>query len=334
MKNDLFKIIKCYSKHHIKSITLFCMFSLIFGIVFSLYKLELKAVLYAILLCFSIGFVIVLIDFIKYYKHHKIMIDLKEKITISLEELPIPHNLVEQDYTELIKTIHDDKIRITYETDSSKKDMVEYYTLWVHQIKTPIAAMRLLLQSDDNTHNNELSSELFKIEQYVEMVLSYLRINNNSNDFIFKRYSLDNIVKQSVRKYAPLFVRKKLGLDFETLNCYVLTDEKWLSFVIEQILSNSLKYTNKGKISIYMTNNTTLVIEDTGIGIAAEDLPRIGEKGFTGYNGRTYKKATGIGLYLCKQILNKLSHTITIKSEVGVGTKVFIDLEETKLLTE
>ena len=158
------------------------------------------------------------------------------------------------------------------------------------------------------------------------MVLSYIRLGSNKNDFVLKEYDLDNIIRQAVRKYAPLFIRKKISLDFQPTNYKVLTDEKWLVFVIEQLLSNAIKYTNKGKISIYSLENKKLVIEDTGIGISKEDIPRIFDKGFTGYNGRTDKKATGLGLYLCKNILDKLSHKISIESEVGVKTKVILDL--------
>ena len=158
------------------------------------------------------------------------------------------------------------------------------------------------------------------------MVLSYIRLGSNENDFVIKEYDLDNIVRQAIRKYAPLFIRKKINLDFQPTTYKVLTDEKWLVFVIEQLLSNAIKYTNKGKISIYPLEDKKLVIEDTGIGISKEDIPRIFDKGFTGYNGRTDKKATGLGLYLCKNILDKLSHKISIESEVGVKTKVILDL--------
>ena len=158
------------------------------------------------------------------------------------------------------------------------------------------------------------------------MVLSYIRLGSNENDFVIKEYDLDNIVRQAIRKYAPLFIRKKINLDFQPTTYKVLTDEKWLVFVIEQLLSNAIKYTNKGKISIYPLEDNKLVIEDTGIGISQEDIPRIFDKGFTGYNGRTDKKATGLGLYLCKNILDKLSHKISIESEVGVKTNVILDL--------
>ncbi|MFY9434296.1 MAG: ATP-binding protein, partial [Bacillota bacterium] len=194
---------------------------------------------------------------------------------------------------------------------------------------TPIAAMRLLLQSEQSETNSELLEQLFKVEQYVEMALQYLRLENISSDLVLKEHSLDTIVKQAVRKYSNSFIRKKIKLNYAELNHNVLTDEKWLVFVIEQILSNALKYTDSGEISIYMDDEMpdTLVIEDTGIGIAEEDLPRVFERGFTGYTGRIDKKATGIGLFLCKQILDRLSHTITIESQVGEGTKVKIGLD-------
>ncbi|NTV91483.1 MAG: hypothetical protein HGA22_14175, partial [Clostridiales bacterium] len=216
--------------------------------------------------------------------------------------------------------------------------------------------------SIDNAESNpagvfrELSMELFKIEQYVGMVLQYLRLDSSSTDYLLKTYELDEIVKQAVRKYSRMFIGKRIGLDLKDLNCKVLTDEKWLAFVIEQVLSNALKYTREGTISIYMEQKSkditggkdtaggkdaadgddiaagkTLVIEDTGIGIQAEDLPRVFDKGFTGYNGRADKKSTGIGLYLCRRILKKLSHTMSIESEVGSGTRVKIGLDSIKL---
>lgn len=198
--------------------------------------------------------------------------------------------------------------------------------MWVHQIKTPIAAMRLLLQAEDTPQNREMAEELFQIEQYVEMALHYTRLDSESSDFLIQWYELDGIVREAVRKYARVFIRKKINLNYQPLKVQVLTDEKWLEFVIEQILSNAVKYTQKGTVSIYMEDERTIVIEDTGIGIRPEDLPRVCEKGYTGYNGHTDKRSTGIGLYLCKRILKKLSHSIEIDSELGKGTRVKIGL--------
>ena len=324
--SQFFSVIRGYIKQNIKVIFLFIVFALVFGIVFSLYDLEIEAIYYSVMLCSFIGLIYICINFINYYKKHVQLYKLQNEISISLENLPSPKTLMEEDYTNLILNLNKEYKNYISKSDIAKSDMIDYYTMWVHQIKTPISAMKLLIQTSESEISSDLSSELFKIEQYVEMVLSYIRLGSNKNDFVLKEYDLDNIIRQAVRKYAPLFIRKKISLDFQPTNYKVLTDEKWLVFVIEQLLSNAIKYTNKGKISIYSLENKKLVIEDTGIGISKEDIPRIFDKGFTGYNGRTDKKATGLGLYLCKNILDKLSHKISIESEVGVKTKVILDL--------
>ena len=166
------------------------------------------------------------------------------------------------------------------------------------------------------------------------MVLTFLRLNSDSTDYVFKEYDLDNIVKSAVKKFSSEFIGRKLRLIYDPLNTSVITDEKWLSFVIEQVLSNALKYTPSGSITISLVGEKTLRIEDTGIGIAPSDLPRIFENGYTGFNGRTDKKASGIGLYLCRRVCNNLGHTITANSTVDVGTAIDIDLTQTKLEME
>lgn len=324
--SQFLSVIRGYIKQNIKVLLLFIVFALVFCIVFSLYNLETEAIYYSIILCAFIGLIYICINFINYYKKHIQLYKLQNEISISLENLPSPKTLMEEDYTNLILNLNKEYKTYISKSDIAKSDMIDYYTMWVHQIKTPISAMKLLIQTSESEISSDLSSELFKIEQYVEMVLSYIRLGSNENDFVIKEYDLDNIVRQAIRKYAPLFIRKKINLDFQPTTYKVLTDEKWLVFVIEQLLSNAIKYTNKGKISIYPLENKKLVIEDTGIGISKEDIPRIFDKGFTGYNGRTDKKATGLGLYLCKNILDKLSHKISIESEVGVKTKVILDL--------
>ena len=325
-KSQFLSVVCAYIKQYIKVLLLFIVFAFVFCIVFSLYNLETEAIYYSIILCAFIGLIYICINFINYYKKHIQLYKLQNEISISLENLPSPKTLMEEDYTNLILTLNKEYKTYISKSDIAKSDMIDYYTMWVHQIKTPISAMKLLIQTSESEISSDLSSELFKIEQYVEMVLSYIRLGSNENDFVIKEYDLDNIVRQAIRKYAPLFIRKKINLEFQPTTYKVLTDEKWLVFVIEQLLSNAIKYTNKGKISIYPLEDKKLVIEDTGIGISQEDIPRIFDKGFTGYNGRTDKKATGLGLYLCKNILDKLSHKISIESEVGVKTKVILDL--------
>nr|WP_084726310.1 sensor histidine kinase [Sporobacter termitidis] len=306
---------------------------MIFALVFSLYDLPAEAVWYAAALCLFVGAVLFAVGYRRYVLQHRELREMLEKITVSIDYLPRPAGALEKDYQALIKTLFAEKNRIESAADGTMSELVEYFTMWVHQIKTPIAAMNLLLQTEETPRDAALSMELFKIEQYVSMVLQYLRVDSDTTDFVLKRYALDDIIRQALRKYARLFILKKIELDFTESGRTVLTDEKWLSFVVEQILSNSLKYTAAGKISVY-ADGAALVIEDTGIGIHAEDLPRVFERGFTGFNGRTEKKSTGIGLFLCKRIIDKLGHTISIASEAGRGTRVMIGLDSARPFIE
>ena len=194
--------------------------------------------------------------------------------------------------------------------------------------------MRLNLQSEDTAFARRISEDLFRIEQYVEMVLCYLRLDSGSTDYIIREYDLDSIIKQAIKRFAPQFIRRRIQLFYEPVHASVLTDEKWLLFVMEQVLSNALKYTESGSITIVLEAPLTLCIRDTGIGIAPDDLPRIFEKGYTGYNGRSDKKASGIGLYLCRRICKNLGHTITALSSLDAGTEIRLGLAHEKIKIE
>ena len=209
----------------------------------------------------------------------------------------------------------------------------DFFALWAHQIKTPIAALNLLLQQE-NQDAAACRQELFKIESYVEMALNYLRFEEMSNDLVLERNSLEQLVRQVVKKYAAIFIYNHISIQLEHLDYTVLTDEKWFCFVLEQILSNALKYTKQGSVKISAeesANGLRVLVKDTGIGIRSEDLPRIFEKGFTGYNGRMDKKASGLGLYLCKGVCEKLGHEIRVVSEEGEGTTVILTLQLEKV---
>ena len=251
-----------------------------------------------------------------------------------MDGLPPAHGPVEADYQAALVALQAAYGKLATESERVRAEMLDYYTLWAHQIKTPIAAMRLLLQSETHPANRELTAELFRIEQYADMVLQYLRLDGRVSDFAFQTCALDEIVRRAVRKYAPLFIRSRVQLAYDGLPGEVLTDAKWLGFVVEQLLSNALKYTPQGVVTITQDGPQTLVIQDTGIGIAAEDLPRVCEKGFTGYNGRAGHKSTGIGLYLCSRILKQLGHGFSIASEQGKGTRVTIDLSTVSIPRE
>lgn len=256
-------------------------------------------------------------------------------LNLTLQFFKFQKRLSEQDYQNIIKNLKEQNSELKSQERIFKQEMSDYYSMWVHQIKTPIAAMHVLQQTleeeyPEQKYIKEIKLELFKIEQYVEMVLTYLRMGEMSGDLKFEKYSLDAIVRQVIRKYSQMFILRKIHLQYAKTSQCIVTDEKWLQFVLEQVLSNALKYTKDGGMIFIYTeekeNKKCLVIEDSGIGIQAEDLPRVFEKGFTGYNGRADKKSTGIGLYMCKKIMERLNHQIWIESEVDKGTKVYLDL--------
>ena len=305
----------------------------IFLLVFWLERLSLRAVGYGFLLCVVFLGCVVLGDFFYYRKRRRERLWLLERPLAELSLLPEAGNGEAELWRALVRQEWEERRRLTEEWREERKGQMDYYTMWVHQVKTPIAAMRLLLDENE-ARDRMLLAELFGVEQYVGMVLSYLRLSGDGTDFVIRRLPLLPILRQAVRKFAPLFIRKKLSCSLEETDTEVLTDEKWLSFVVEQLLSNALKYTREGGIRIYMEPGKTLVIEDTGIGIDPADLPRIWERGFTGENGRIVGSATGIGLSLCREICKKLSHVITIESEPGVGTKVSIRMDEARVRPE
>ncbi len=256
-------------------------------------------------------------------------------LNLTVQFFKFQKRLSEQDYQNIIKNLKEQNSELKSQERIFKQEMSDYYSMWVHQVKTPIAAMHVLQQTleeeyPEEKYIKEIKLELFKIEQYVEMVLTYLRMGEMSGDLKFEKYSLDVIVRQVIRKYSQMFILRKIHLQYAKTSQYIVTDEKWLQFVLEQVLSNALKYTKDGGMIFIYTeekeNKKCLVIEDSGIGIQAEDLPRVFEKGFTGYNGRADKKSTGIGLYMCKKIMERLNHQIWIESEVDKGTKVYLAL--------
>lgn len=310
------------------------LFCCIFVISFALYRLPVKAVLYPVILCLVFGIVFVILDFIRVKEKHSMLIEIQEIVDLISESLPDVDGIEDEDYQAILRMFQNEHMKVMSDKQNMYREMVDYYTIWAHQIKTPIASMRLTLQNEDTALSRQLTNDLFRIEQYVEMVMTFLRLNSESTDYVIKEYELDRIVRQSVKKFAGEFISRKLKLDYEQLNTSVITDEKWLSFVIEQVLSNALKYTPAGSISIYMESENRLCIRDSGIGIAAEDLPRIFERGYTGSNGRADKKASGIGLYLCRRICSKLGHGIEARSKVDGGTCLIIEFAGKSLEVE
>ena len=318
-----------YLKYHKKALILFLVCTGIFALVFYLSNVPVSAALYAGLLSLLAIASAAGYDFYHFRKHHSELQKLTESIDAQIDYLPEPRGLIDEDYTELLKELHRQKREGESAAHIEKKELTDYFTLWAHQIKTPISAMGLILQSKGawaGEDDKELAAELFNVEQYVDTAMSYIRIRDISSDLVFDEIDIDELVRRIIKKYASLFIRRRISVDFQESGNKVITDEKWLYIVLGQILSNSLKYTPEGgKVSIWMEGDC-LNISDNGVGIQAQDLPRLFEKGFTGENGRQFSKSTGQGLYLCKTIMDKLSHQICITSKEGEGTTVTLDL--------
>lgn len=321
---------KGYLKERWKRLLMLLLFACIFAFSFWVYRLPVRAVIYPCALCLLFGAVFAAYDIAKAYRRHKFFEELHRRNTELISALPEPEGIVDFDYQQLISVLKEKIAEITAQTDSRIRDTVDYYTVWAHQIKTPIAAMRLTLQKEDVPEARRLASELSRIEQYVEMVLVFVRLGSDYSDYVFARQDIDEIIKSSVKKFASEFIDRRIRLEYDSVDIQAVTDEKWFAFVVEQLLSNALKYTREGSIKIY-SEGKVLCIKDTGIGIAPEDLPRVFDKGYTGCNGRTDRRASGLGLYLCRRICQNLGIDISISSTVGEGTTVRLDLGQYKL---
>ena len=323
-----------YLKQHKLALLAFVLCAALYAVTFVFYRFPLEAIAYPTALCLVLLLAFTAADIARTKKKYTELERIKGFDARLADSFPKAGGIVERDYQEIIHLMREQHEAAKEKSEQSLREMMDYYTVWVHQIKTPIASMRLALQNIDTAQSRQLLSELGRIERYVEMVLTFLRLGSDSTDYVIKEHELDDIVRGAVKKLAGDFINKRIKLEYTELNATVLTDEKWLAFVIEQVLSNALKYTPEGTVSVYLESPKTLCIRDTGIGIAPEDLPRVFENGYTGYNGRSDKKASGIGLYLCRRICDKLGHTISAESKAGEGTVIRIGLDRKKLEIE
>ncbi len=321
------KFLRDYLKAKRGGLFLWLVSCLTFGLVFYLYELPLLAVLYPTLICVVFWLIYIVRDIYRTKERHRSLQRVADLGGAYVEEAFLPSRSVEErDYQKIIERLGKEKYDLQVRMNQQYQNMIEYYTIWAHQIKTPLTSMRLHLQKEDSAFSRSIYLDLLRIEQYVEMVLMFLRLDSDSTDYVFRKYKLDDIVKDAVKKFAAEFIDRGIRLSYKPLEAEVITDEKWLSFVIEQIISNALKYTPSGKVIITWEKKQVLCIRDTGIGIAPEDLPRIFEKGYTGYNGRSDKKASGLGLYLCQRICKNLGHKLWVESVPDEGTAVYLQL--------
>lgn len=306
-------------------------------------------VVYAAVLDAILLLITVLVGFFRYSSKVKALSNALKRPVEEQAQLPEATDDVEMLYQRLLENQSIARSESESSAAIRQSQMRDYYSMWVHQIKTPISAMKLLLEvereelglliceEEQQASLKELSDnvasfedELFRIEEYVSMALQYQRVSSTENDFVLEKVSVDGVIRDTIKKYAKIMIRRHIGINYSGTGQEVYTDGKWLEFILEQILSNAIKYTPQGVVTIETAEEKDrffITIKDTGIGIKAEDLPRVFEKGYTGYNGHADKKATGIGLYLCRQMADKLGHTIRMESEIGKGTKVWIGFD-------
>ena len=310
-------------------------FCILFAVSFLAYRLPVSAVIYPAALSGAIGFAFILFGFFKAKKRY-IVLKRTTGENMTWGDLPeMPRDIETDELVRIIDELYKKQERVLAEMQRKNSEMREYYTVWAHQIKTPISVMKLRLQSEDSPLSRSMQSELSRIEGYVEMVMVYLRLGSNDHDYVFKECDLDSLIKHSVSRFSSEFIDRGIGLEYGGVDFELVTDKKWFCFVLEQILSNSLKYTpSDGVIRIFMKDRGTLCIADTGIGIAYEDQPRVFDMSYTGLNGRENRASSGIGLYLCKRICDRLGIGIGLNSEPNRGTTVCLELSQYELRPE
>ena len=294
--------------------------------IFSLYGLGLEPFWYALVVTF---FCLVLAFLVRLIREQRKAEERKRKLNAILSEwndLPWTESLLEADYGQMIAALGAEKERLSSACAAERKETQDFYTAWVHQIKTPIAVMKLALGGKDTPDKSALQEELFRIEQYTNMVLAYQRLGSGANDLVIEEYSLDALIRPVIRTFAPQFISKKLKLIYEGTDLAIVTDKKWFQCILEQLISNAVKYTPAGAIAITVENGA-LSVADTGVGIAPEDLPRIFEKGYTGVNGRLNDQSSGLGLYLCGKAAALLNIPIRAESEPGQGSRFSLYLQ-------
>ena len=335
-KERIGELLRWYMREHKRWIWLVILLGVIYGSVFYLYNVPVEAAAYGTVLGVTFLLVMNVLWFWKFCRKHRKRMELIPGIEYAYRDMPEADTLAEKDYQQMVMDLGKSCYEHLVELENQEQESKEYYTIWVHQIKTPIAVMRMILQEEDTRQNRELLAELFRIEQYAEMALSYIRLESRESDFVIKEYNLDDIIRQAIHRYAPQFIRRKLRLVYEPTEVKVLTDEKWLLFILNQIISNAVKYKKEDpQISFearQSTNQIFLEIRDNGIGIAAKDLPRVTDKGYTGTTGRNYEKSTGMGLYLCKKLCDKLQLSFKIESKEEEYTIVTIGFPRSSMI--
>ncbi|WP_196048668.1 sensor histidine kinase [Clostridium saudiense] len=305
---------------------------LLVAILMKIVKVSINIILILFLIWFGPILVYMFLEFIKYRRYLNNLINTVENLD---RKYLLPEVIEEPRFQEarIINDVLKQCNKSMHEKVKHYKDEQieyrEYIETWVHEIKTPIASAKLILENDNSNLSERINYEMKRVEGFIEQVLYYARSSDVSKDYIIKEFSLRSVVMKSVKSNSRDFINKNIKLDIRGIEGNIFSDEKWVEFIINQIIINAVKFSipNEGKVSIYSKvneNNIILTIEDNGVGINEKDIDRVFEKGFTGENGRKFGKSTGIGLYLCKKLCDKLGIGISLNSKENIGTKVNI----------
>lgn len=272
-----------------------------------------------------------------FYKHLDITLDGLDKKYLLTEVIEEPLFMDGKILYDTLRTVDKSMADNVNTYRLSQAEYKDYIELWVHEIKTPLAAAKLIISNNPSDATENLLEEVEKIEGFVDQALYYARSTNPEKDYTIKELNLQSIVSKVIRKHSKVFIYHKIKLQLDDLDVMVYSDVKWLEFILEQIISNALKYTpqDRGILHVYVskdTNAISLHLQDNGIGIDDSDLSRIFDKGFTGRNGRANEKATGMGLYLCKTLCDKLYLDIQAESQSLLGTTITLTFPISKLM--
>ncbi|AWL25980.1 sensor histidine kinase [Streptococcus suis] len=287
-----------------------------FILLFLLYKLPTEFLQNALLLSLTL---LILLTAGLFWKFRNRMRALEDYV--HEEALPLLNKPVDLAYLNLIEAEKEATREQLLDYKSREEDLQAMVKMWSHQMKVPLAALSLMSQTD-NLNQQDVNHQLLRLDNYMANLLNYLKLTNHASDFRFEQVEVIEVVVDLVKKYRNQFLQKDISVTIDG-NWLLKTDRKWLSFALSQIIDNALKYNKTGgKVAIELNNGIS--ISDTGIGILAEDIPRLFDEGFTGFNGREHQKATGFGLYLTKRVLNQLELAISVESQLEIGTTVSI----------
>ena len=284
----------------------------------------------------------ILIEYMKYRKYfsniNNILESLDKKYLLP-EVLQEPNFMVGENINDILKELSRDMHEQVKHYRNIQEEYREYIEMWVHEIKTPIASSKLLIENNTNEVTRKIDTQMDRIENYVEQVLYYSRSDEVGKDYIIKKVGLSKLVKDVIKRNQRDFISKRISLQLGDLDEIIYSDTKWVEFILNQIIGNAIKY-SKGKddkIEIYLkkiSSAVVLTIKDHGVGIIERDLNRVFEKGFTGENGRKFGKSTGIGLYLCKKLTDRLGLGLQVQSEENVGTEISIIFPKSENISE